>query len=144
MILSDFHVHTTYCDGKDSPEDIVREAIRLGMRRLGFSGHSYTPFDPEPCMSPEDTRRYIDEVHRLKAKYSGGESVETVFSIEGTQTTQTARRGQSGIWLILMLLALLGCLIAAYFLTFGSGKGRRWRRPLLRRGGAHKGGDTNI
>ncbi len=71
MILSDFHVHTTYCDGKDSPEDIVREAIRLGMRRLGFSGHSYTPFDSEPCMSPEDTRRYIDEVHRLKAKYSG-------------------------------------------------------------------------
>ena len=85
-----------------------------------------------------------DGSHTLKAKYSGGESVETVFSIEGTQTTQSARRGQSGIWLILMLLALLGCPIAAYFLVFGSGKGRRWKRPLLRKGGAHKGENNAI
>ena len=70
MILSDFHVHTTYCDGKDSPEDMVLAAIRLGMKKLGFSGHSYTPFDEEPCMSPESTRLYLDEIHRLKAKYS--------------------------------------------------------------------------
>ena len=70
MILSDFHVHTTYCDGKDSPEDMVLAAIRLGMKKLGFSGHSYTPFDEEPCMSPEGTRLYLDEIHRLKAKYS--------------------------------------------------------------------------
>ncbi|MBQ7219679.1 MAG: histidinol-phosphatase [Synergistaceae bacterium] len=71
MILSDFHVHTTYCDGRDSPEDIVREALRLGMRRLGFSGHSYTPFDEEPCMSPEGTQDYIAEIHRLRDKYRG-------------------------------------------------------------------------
>ena len=82
--------------------------------------------------------------HTLTAKYSGGESVDTVFSVEGTQTTQTARRSQSGLWLILMMLvALLGCLIAAYFLVFGSGKGRRWKRPLLRRGGAHKSASDN-
>ncbi len=71
MILSDFHVHTTYCDGKNSPEEMVLAAISLGMKRLGFSGHSYTPFDEEPCMSPEGTRRYLDEIHRLKEKYSG-------------------------------------------------------------------------
>ena len=71
MILSDFHVHTTYCDGKDSPEDMVLAAIRLGMKKLGFSGHSYTPFDEEPCMSPEGTLRYLDEIHRLREKYSG-------------------------------------------------------------------------
>ena len=71
MILSDFHVHTTYCDGNDSPEDIIHEAVRLGMKKLGFSGHSYTPFDEAPCMSPEDTQRYISEIHRLREKYSG-------------------------------------------------------------------------
>lgn len=69
MILSDFHIHTAYCDGKDSPEDIVRAAAALGMKKLGFSGHSYTPFDEEPCMSPENTRLYRQEVSRLKAKY---------------------------------------------------------------------------
>ena len=71
MILSDFHVHTTYCDGTNPSEEMVLEAISRGMKKLGFSGHSYTPFDEEPCMSPEGTRLYLDEIHRLKGKYSG-------------------------------------------------------------------------
>lgn len=71
MILSDFHVHTFYCDGNDAPEDIVNEAIRRGMKRIGFSGHSYTEFDEEPCMSVENTRRYRAEIDRLKKIYGG-------------------------------------------------------------------------
>ena len=71
MILEDFHVHTNFCDGRDFPEDIVQEAIRCGMTRLGFSGHSYTEFDTEPCMSRENTQRYVTEITRLKAKYAG-------------------------------------------------------------------------
>ena len=70
MIRSDFHVHTFYCDGHDSPEDIVNEALRLGMKRIGFSGHSYTEFDTEPCMSVENTQRYREEINRLKKIYS--------------------------------------------------------------------------
>ena len=69
MILKDFHVHTCYCDGKDTPEDIVLEAISRGMEKLGFSGHSYTPFDEEPCMSLNGTREYKREIKRLKRKY---------------------------------------------------------------------------
>ena len=80
MILSDFHIHTTYCDGKNSPEEIIHEALRLGMRRIGFSGHSYTPFDPEPCMSPDDESRYRDEIRRLKEKYAG--KIEILCGIE--------------------------------------------------------------
>ena len=71
MILEDFHVHTNFCDGKDSPEDIIQEAIKRGMTRLGFSGHSFTAFDTEPCMSFDGTQRYLNEIHRLKAKYAG-------------------------------------------------------------------------
>ena len=71
MICSDFHVHTTFCDGKDSAEDMVLAAIKVGMKKLGFSGHSYTPFDEEPCMSPEGTQLYKQEISRLKAKYRG-------------------------------------------------------------------------
>ena len=79
-----------------------------------------------------------DGSHTLTAKYSGGETVNTGFSIEGTQSTQSVRRGQSGIWIIVMLLALLGCLCAAYFLVFGSGKGRRWKRPSFRSNGTER------
>lgn len=70
-MLSDFHVHTCFCDGKDSPEEIVLAAIAKGMKKLGFSGHAHTPFDEEACMSIEGTRRYRDEISRLKEKYSG-------------------------------------------------------------------------
>lgn len=80
MILSDFHVHTAYCDGHDSPEDIVKEAISLGMKKLGFSGHAYTPFDEAPCMSPEGTEEYRREIHRLKEEYSG--QIEIFCGIE--------------------------------------------------------------
>ena len=71
MIRSDFHVHTTYCDGRNSPEDVIQEAVRLGMRKLGFSGHSYTPFDLEPCMSQEGTDQYRQAIHSLREKYRG-------------------------------------------------------------------------
>ena len=80
MIRSDFHVHTFYCDGKDSPEDIVKEAIRLGMKRLGFSGHSYTAFDTEYCMSLDGTQSYMAEINGLKKEYSG--QIEILCGIE--------------------------------------------------------------
>ena len=71
MTLEDFHIHTNYCDGKNSPEEIIQEAIQRGMTRIGFSGHSFTVFDTEPCMSVEGTQKYVAEIHRLKEKYAG-------------------------------------------------------------------------
>lgn len=70
MILSDFHVHTTYCDGMNSPEEIILEAISRGIKKLGFSGHSYTAFDEEPCMSITGTESYRAEIKALKEKYA--------------------------------------------------------------------------
>lgn len=65
-----FHTHTCFCDGKDTPEEMVREAIRLGCSELGFSGHSYVPFDSEGGMSPQNTAAYIAEVKRLQSAYA--------------------------------------------------------------------------
>ena len=43
--FSNFHTHTILCDGKDRPEELVLEALRLGCPAIGFSGHSYAPYD---------------------------------------------------------------------------------------------------
>ena len=80
MIKCDFHVHTCFCDGKDKPEDIVLRAISLGMNKIGFSGHSYTPFDEEPCMSPDSTEKYKREINRLKHEYKS--KIEIFCGIE--------------------------------------------------------------
>ena len=54
MILSNFHTHTSFCDGKNTPEELVLYAIEQGCAELGFSGHSYVDFDKESCMSYAD------------------------------------------------------------------------------------------
>jgi len=68
---TNYHTHTTYCDGKNSPEEIVSEAVRLGMTELGFSGHSYTSIDESYCMSREGMRKYFDEIGTLREQYAG-------------------------------------------------------------------------
>ena len=69
MIFSNLHTHTTYCDGKNSPEDMVLAAISKGFSSLGFSGHAYTPHDDSYCMNPDETLKYIDDINILKEKY---------------------------------------------------------------------------
>ena len=69
MILYDLHMHTRFCDGADTPEEMVLAAIRKGFRQIGFSGHGYTFFDESYCMSRAVTQAYIQEIHRLKECY---------------------------------------------------------------------------
>ena len=66
-ILHNLHTHSTFCDGKNTPEEIVLSAIDRGFHTIGFSGHSHTPYDLRYCMM--DTEGYIAEIRRLKEKY---------------------------------------------------------------------------
>ena len=79
-MLYNFHTHTTYCDGKSTAEEMVQKAIELGLSKLGFSGHSYTEFDLEPCMSQEGTEQYKKEIADLKEKYK--DQIEILLGIE--------------------------------------------------------------
>jgi len=80
MTPSNYHTHTCYCDGRDTPEELILEAIRLGCPAIGFSGHSYTPFDRSYCMSKKKTELYNAEIPRLKEKYEG--QINVLFGIE--------------------------------------------------------------
>ena len=66
-MLCNLHTHSTFCDGKNTPEEIVLSAIEQGFHSLGFSGHGFTSFDMQYCM--KDTAGYMIEVNRLKEKY---------------------------------------------------------------------------
>ncbi|MBE7015561.1 MAG: histidinol-phosphatase HisJ family protein [Ruminococcaceae bacterium] len=63
------HTHSIYCDGKNTPEEMVKRAIELGFDTIGFSGHSNTKFDIDWHLTPEKNLLYIEEVNRLKEKY---------------------------------------------------------------------------
>ena len=67
-MLTNYHTHTCFCDGKNTPEEIVKSAIDKGFKSIGFSGHGYTPYDLSYCM--KDIDGYINEISRLKEKYA--------------------------------------------------------------------------
>ena len=70
MIKSNFHTHTVYCDGKNTPEEMVLRAIELGFDAIGFSGHSYFPYDDDVFMDPDTYKSYRDDILALKEKYA--------------------------------------------------------------------------
>ena len=71
MILRDYHVHSTFSDGVNTPEEIVLAALEKGMDELGFSEHAYAPHDYD-CGMPLGTEvAYRAEIARLKEKYAG-------------------------------------------------------------------------
>lgn len=68
-MYANYHTHTTFCDGKNTPEQVVLYAIDNNFKAIGFSGHGFTPYDERYCM--KDTDGYLKEIARLKEKYSG-------------------------------------------------------------------------
>ena len=69
MIKSNLHTHTTFCDGKNTPEDVVKEAIERGFDIIGFSAHAYTPTNSQWCLKKEREDAYAKEIIRLKEEY---------------------------------------------------------------------------
>ncbi len=70
MIESSVHVHSTFCDGSDTMEQMARAAFDKRLKCIGFSSHSYTAHD-DFGMNPKDMPLYITEAKRLKGLYDG-------------------------------------------------------------------------
>lgn len=66
----DFHTHSVYDDGKNTPEEMILSAISRGFSAIGLSGHAYTD-NCGWCMSRAGTDRFISEINALKIKYDG-------------------------------------------------------------------------
>lgn len=66
MITTNFHTHTLFCDGKNTPQEMVEAALNKGFSALGFSCHSYLDCAKDWTVSPEKQEEYISEINRLK------------------------------------------------------------------------------
>lgn len=73
QIPANYHTHSTFCDGENTPEEMVREAIRKGFQHLGFSGH----MDPGVRML---FASYDAEIRRLQGLY--GDQIEILRGAE--------------------------------------------------------------
>ncbi len=79
-VLQNLHTHTNFCDGKNSCIEQIEKAIELGFNSIGFSGHGYTPFTLDYCMTEKATEEYIKEVNKLKKEYK--DKIDVFLGIE--------------------------------------------------------------
>lgn len=66
-MLSNYHTHSSYCDGKATLREMVDFAVAHGFKALGFTGHCPLPF--ENTYSITDYDGYCREVRALKEEY---------------------------------------------------------------------------
>lgn len=65
------HTHSTFCDGVNTPREMIEIAIEKDFDSIGFSGHSPMYYSPSYGMTLENTQLYIKEILKLKKEYAG-------------------------------------------------------------------------
>lgn len=70
-LRADWHMHTVWSDGENTPREMIEAAIAAGLERIGFTDHSSTPFDPGYCMAEADYASYQSEIRALAEEYAG-------------------------------------------------------------------------
>ena len=80
MGYCDLHTHTTFCDGKSTPREMVLSAIDKGITTLGLLAHSYVDFDKNYAIDPARVEDFRAEVADLKEEFK--DKIEILFGIE--------------------------------------------------------------
>lgn len=64
---TDYHIHTTFSDGRSAPEDYIESALNAGLSEIGFSEH-LTPFMPPQKwnMDPGNIGKYVEHIDSLR------------------------------------------------------------------------------
>lgn len=69
---SNYHTHTTWCDGKDTPRRVIQAAIARGFGAIGFSSHAMLPEASEDwVLTSGKAPRYAREIRQLATEFQG-------------------------------------------------------------------------
>ena len=78
--IQNLHTHTIYCDGADTPEEMIQFALEKGFSSIGFSGHSFTSYSKAFLKKGDHTAEYKSCVTELKEKYK--DEIEIYLGLE--------------------------------------------------------------
>ncbi len=79
-LKASYHTHTLFCDGSETPEQMVRAAIEKGFTHIGFSAHAMYPLASSWHLPPRMFENYGAEISRLKDAYR--ERIEIFLGFE--------------------------------------------------------------
>ncbi|MBO5606845.1 MAG: histidinol-phosphatase [Treponema sp.] len=77
---TNYHAHSTFCDGKASPEQMLKSAVEKHFDVFGFSSHSMQPFSSSWHIPYQNHMAYCDEIRRLKRVYA--KDIEVMLGFE--------------------------------------------------------------
>lgn len=80
MISSNLHTHSTFSDGKHTPEEMILQAKELSFVSIGFSDHSEKMIPHSFWKSRENIEAYKKEIRELSQKYE--EEIQVFCGIE--------------------------------------------------------------
>ena len=66
---TNYHTHSTFCDGNATVEEMVLSAIEKKFDIIGFSSHSMFPFGGDCHIAPRGHEAYVKEVRRVAELY---------------------------------------------------------------------------
>jgi histidinol-phosphatase (PHP family) len=67
---TNYHTHTSYCDGKKNVADVIASANAQGLRAIGLSSHAPLPFSRKWCMAQDELTHYLRDIENVKATSS--------------------------------------------------------------------------
>ncbi len=67
---TNYHTHTTWCDGKETPEQMIVKALEKKFDVLGFSSHAMYPFSTAWHICAGQMYSYAEEIRKLAQKYN--------------------------------------------------------------------------
>lgn len=84
-ITADFHMHSSYSGDSNTPmEEMIRQAIRAGMKQICFTEHQDFDYPPSPDMPADffmvNTDSYLYDLLRYKKQYA--DQITVLFGIE--------------------------------------------------------------
>ncbi|MBC3805145.1 histidinol-phosphatase HisJ [Acetobacterium fimetarium] len=80
MIQANFHIHSEYCDGQNTLEEMTKAGIAAGLKSIGFASHMPLPFKNDWTMDEAKLSHYFEEISDLKEKYAS--SIEIYCGME--------------------------------------------------------------
>ncbi len=82
MLLTNYHTHCEFCDGKGDPEEYILQAIKKGFHALGFSTHAPISNQKDWTIPEESIPDYLNKLESLKAKYRDKIEIYKGFEID--------------------------------------------------------------
>jgi len=68
-VKTNYHMHCTWCDGKNTPEEMVASALEKGFDAIGFSSHALLPVSDPWTLRPDTVDAYVADIRALAEKY---------------------------------------------------------------------------